>query len=113
MTEPVRNRVCPEDLTDGEVEAALDRIAGRDQARGGDAHHIYESLTWGEGPSRISQASVQDWVWYRLPKNYATDAVGTMTRLAGSAAELFDELGLDVYAEICRSSTTSAYHPRY
>ncbi len=108
MRDPLRNRTSPEDLTDGDVEAALDRIGSRDEVRGRDAHHTYETLTWGEGPGHLSQAGVQDWLWYRLPKDYACAEAGTMARLAGSAAELFDELGLDAYAGICRSSATTA-----
>ena len=53
---------------------------------------------------------MQDWLWYRLPTKYLTDEPGYMTRLAGIAAEFFDELGLDGYAAICRSASTVDVH---
>ena len=98
MAEPVRNRRSTIDLDDEDVQGAIERMAGRDLDRGRDAEHVYDTLTWGEGPSRIDQAGVQRWLWYELPTKYMTDEPGYMTRLAAVAAELFDELGLDAYA---------------
>ena len=113
MAEPVRNRRSTVDLDDEDVEGAIERMAGRDLDRGRDAEHVYDTLTWGEGPSRIDQAGVQRWLWYELPTKYMTDEPGYMTRLAAVAAELFDELGLGAYAEICRSQVTAGVHAAF
>lgn len=113
MAEPVRNRRSTIDLDDHDVQGAIERIAGRDLDRGRDAQHVYDTLTWGEGPSRIDQAGVQRWLWYELPTKYMTDEPGYMTRLGAIAAELFDELGLDAYAVVCRSQVTAGVHDAF
>jgi hypothetical protein len=56
---------------------------------------------------------VQNWLWYRLPTKYMTDEPGFMTRLAGIAAEMFDELELDAYAAICRARSTGEVHAAF
>ncbi len=113
MAEPVRNRRSTVDLDDEDVRGAIERMAGRDLDRGRDAQHVYDTLTWGEGPTRIDQAGLQRWLWYELPTKYMTDEPGYMTRLAAVAAELFDELGLGAYAEICRSMLTAGVHAAF
>jgi hypothetical protein len=113
MAEPVRNRRSTVDLDEEDVQGAIERLAGRDLDRGRDAQHVYDTLTWGEGPSRIDQAGVQRWLWYELPTKYMTDEPGYMTRLAAVAAELFDELGLDAYALVCRSPVTAGVHAAF
>jgi hypothetical protein len=110
VTDRVTNRRDPGDLTEADVEAALARIAQRDREVGEKARHVYDALTWGEGPAQLHQAGVQDWLWYRLPTKYLTDEAGYMGRLASVAAVLFDELGLDGYAAVCRSDATAAVH---
>jgi hypothetical protein len=99
------------DLAD--VEAALDRFARRNHDLAKDAAHIFETLTRGQGPDAIRQASVQEWLWYVLPTKYLNYEPGYMGRLAGVAADLFDELGLVRYAAICRSEITAAIHEAY
>lgn len=56
---------------------------------------------------------VQDWLWYRLPTKYLTDEPGYVGRLAGVAAELFDELELDGYAALCSSEATPGVHAAF
>ena len=97
----------------GDVERALEAIGARDSTRGGDARHIYDTLTWGEGPDVLSQAGVQNWLWYRLPTKYMTNEAGYKQRLACIAGELFDELGLGRYATICRSDATARVHAAF
>jgi hypothetical protein len=109
----VRNQRRPSELSARDIERALDRIASRSEERAEEARHVYDSLTWGEGPRQMSQAVVQTWLWYQLPTKYLTDEPGYMTRLAGIAAELFDELGLDGYAAICRSASTVEVHAAF
>lgn len=113
MGDPVRNRRQPWQLTDAEGDVAVARVEARYAERGADARHIYESLTWGEGPGVLSQMGVQDWLWYRLPMKYLPDEPGYMGRLADVAAELFDELRLDGYAALCRSEATSGVHAAF
>jgi hypothetical protein len=113
MAEPVRNRRSTVDLDDEDVRGAIERMADRDLDRGRDAQHVYDTLMWGEGPSRIDQAGVQRWLWYELPTKYMTDEPGYMARLAAVAAELFDELGLDAYAALCRSQVTAGVHAAF
>lgn len=113
MDDPAASAASGQSLTAADVERALDTITARDPERGRDARHIYDTLTWGEGPGVLSQAGVQDWLWYRLPTKYMTDEVGYKERLAGIAGELFDELGLDRYAAICRSDDTTRVHAAF
>ena len=113
MPDPFRNRQEPWVLTEDDVQAALARIAGRDEEFAQQAEHVYGTLTWGEGPGRMRQAAVQDWLWYQLPTKYITDEAGYMGRLAATAAELFDELGLDAYATVCRSEVTAGVHAAF
>ena len=100
-------------VSEADVERAIAEIAARDVERGRDAQHVYDTLTWGEGSSQLSQAVVQDWVWYRLATKYMTDDPDDKRQLADVAAELFDGLGLDRYAAICRSETTARVHDAY
>jgi len=113
MAEPVRNRREPAALTDADVDAAIGRIDARDPARAADARHVYDDLTWGTGPGALTQSGVQDWAWYRLATKYLNDEPGYMGRLAAIAAELFDELGLDAYAAVCRSESTAKVHDAF
>lgn len=113
MADPVRNRREPRALNDADVDAAIGRIEARDPARARDARHVYDDLTWGTGPGALTQSGVQDWAWYRLATKYLTDEPDHMSRMAGIAAELFDELGLDAYAAVCRSEATARVHEAF
>ncbi|MDE0115852.1 MAG: hypothetical protein OXT07_04455 [bacterium] len=113
MSGPVRNVVDPAGLSEDDVVEALARIAARDADLERSADHAYEALTWGQGPGVLRQAGLQFWLWYALPTKYITDEVGYMGRLAQGAAALFDELGLNGYAAICRSSATAEVHAAY
>jgi len=109
----VRNRRRPRELSERDIELALDRIASRSDERAREARHVYDSLAWGEGPEQMTQAVVQNWLWHQLPTKYLTDEAGFMARLTGIAAELFDELGLDGYSAICRSRSTVEVHAAF
>lgn len=113
MPPVVRNRRQPWDLTEEDVAAALARIRERDDEFGREAAHVYDTLTWGEGPAQIRRAGVQQWLWYELPTKYLTDEAGYMGRLAATAAVLFDELDLDGYAAVCRSEVTAGVHAAF
>jgi hypothetical protein len=64
-----------------------------------------DGLTAGEGEELISQASLQVFLWYELPRKYPEDAWRPVTEAAGVLLSL---LGLDRYAAIARSPTTAA-----
>lgn len=113
MAPLVRNRHQPWELTEDDVTAALARIGERDEDLAREAEHVYNTLTWGEGPGQIRRAGVQDWLWYRLATKYITDEAGYMGRLAETAAILFDELGLDAYAAVCRHEGTASVHAAF
>ncbi len=113
MSEPVRNRCHPSELTDADVEAALDRIRTREAERAKEAEHVVDALTWGEGPAVIRQSGLQEWLWYVVPTKYMTDEPRYMDGLAETAAVLFDELGLHGYAAICRSEETAKVHAAF
>lgn len=108
-----RNRLPASDLNEDDVEAALARIGALDAELARDARHVYDTLTWGEGPGQLRLSGLQEWLWYRLATKYMTDEPGYMTRLAATAAELFDELGLEGYAAACRSDLTAQVHAAY
>ena len=57
MPDPFRNRQEPWVLTEDDVQAALARIAGRDEEFAQQAEHVYGTLTWGGGPGRMRQAA--------------------------------------------------------
>lgn len=113
MQSVIRNRRQPSDLTEDDVTAAIDRLREREAGLTDEAEHVYGTLTWGEGPGQLRRAGVQDWLWYRLPTKYLTDEVGYMGRMAETAAALFDELGLDAYAALCRDDVTVEVHAAY
>jgi hypothetical protein len=113
MRPVVPNRRQPWDLTDDDVSGAIARISKHDEELAREVQHVYDTLTWGEGPGQLRRAGVQDWLWYRVPTKYMTNEVGYMGRLADTAAALFDELGLDGYAALCRDERTAAVHAAF
>lgn len=113
VSEPVRNRCRPWELSEDDVASAVGRIRARDAGLAEEAEHVVGSLTWGEGPGVMSQSGLQEWLWYVVPTKYLTDEVGYMGRLAETAAVLFDELGLHGYAAICRSEETAKVHEAF
>ena len=90
MSDSVRNRCRSWELSEDDLAAAIDRIRARDAGLAAEVEHVVGSLTWGQGPGVISQASLQEWLWYVVPTKYLTDEVGYMGRLAESTAVLFD-----------------------
>ncbi len=63
-----------------------------------------DGLTAGEGEEIISQAGVQVFLWYEVPKKYPEE---TWRPVAEAAGVLLTLLGLDRYAAIARSATTA------
>jgi hypothetical protein len=67
----------------------------------------FQSLTWGQGPQSIAQHDLQEFLWYHLPLNWATD-VGEHKAVAAALGRLLELLGLPRYAAICAAPTTGA-----
>jgi hypothetical protein len=79
---------------------------GRHDAELGDRMQIAaDGLTAGEGEEAITQAGLQRYLWYDLPRRSADD---TWRPVAEAAGVLLKLLNLDTYAAIARSSTTTA-----
>lgn len=114
MAEPtIRNERPPSALAEADVVAALARLTAEDAELGREAGHVYESLTWGEGPGVLDQVGIQHWLWWELTTKYMTDELGFEAAMAEVAARLFDELGLHRYAAIARSETTAEVHATF
>jgi hypothetical protein len=63
-----------------------------------------DGLTAGEGTERLTQAGLQQYLWYDLPRRAPDD---TWRPVAEAASVLLALLGLDRYAAIARSATTA------
>ncbi|MBP9067393.1 MAG: hypothetical protein KBF84_15105, partial [Candidatus Microthrix sp.] len=88
----------------GSVESAVATITKRDPGLGPYAELAADMLTAGEEIDVLSQAYLQDTLWWRVPKRL--DPEDWDDAVAGTAA-LLGELGLDRYAQIARSDTTT------
>lgn len=98
-------------MTEEHVQEAIATLTLDDAEVGREASDAWMSLTAGEGPSMLTLASLQNWLWWLLPKrSHAHDEVHLdywMTS-ANAAAQLFDRLEDATYAHVCRSETTTA-----
>lgn len=92
----------------------IDALRAADDELGSNAEAAWNTLTWGEGIGSITQEGVQNFLWYELPLKWLAppedDLCATM---AAATAALFDGLGLDRYAAICRSPETAEVHAAY
>ena len=86
------------------VDAAIANIRRRDPTLADDAQMAADGLTAGEGLDMLWQASVQEWLWWQLPRRFPPE---DWYRVAGAAEVLFEELGMTGYADIARSDTTA------
>jgi hypothetical protein len=87
-----------------QVDKIVEEIRRRDRLLGRWAEAAADGLTAGEGQEILTQALVQDFLWYRLPAKYPDE---TWLPIARGAAALLEHLGLDRYASIARSETTT------
>ncbi|MFA5786683.1 MAG: hypothetical protein WDA71_06855 [Actinomycetota bacterium] len=90
-------------MTSERVEAAIEVIARKDPQLARWAENAADALTAGEGEEPISQAALQSFLWYYLPKKWEEEA---WSPLAEGAAVLLDELGLERYTASRRSART-------
>jgi len=96
--------------TEEDVQKAIAGLAADDATVGQEAAGVWMSLTAGEGPSMLSLAGLQNWLWWLLPKRWHAhdeEHHGYWAASADAAAQLFDRLGDVTYAEVCRSETTA------
>lgn len=97
-------------VTEEDVQQIIFELAAEDTDVGMEASGAWISLTAGEGPSVLTLAGLQNWVWWLLPKrSHANDDEhhGFWVASAAAAAKLFDRLGDTTYAELCRSDRTA------
>lgn len=94
------------ELTDAEVRRVIDAIGAQDRTRGQHAELVWDGLTAGEGPGMVTQAGLQNWLWWLLPKR-ASHEVELWSEAASAGAELFERLGVPRYAAICAGDTTA------
>lgn len=92
-------------MTSEPVDAILERIGRADPSLGAWAQVAADGLTAGEGEELISQADLQDFLWYHLPRKWPGKA---WLPVARAAATMLDGLGLHRYAAIARSDATAA-----
>lgn len=93
----------PESESALRVEAAVEAIGREQPAQKEWVGMAADALTFGEGSEMISQSSLQDFLWYRTPRDWPPDE---WVRVAYAASLLLDRLGLARYAEIARSELT-------
>ncbi len=92
-------------MTPERVDAAIAAVGRHDPQLADWMRIAADGLTAGEGEEVISQAGLQAFVWYELPRRYPADA---WRPVAEATAVLLTLLGFDRYAAIARSPTTMA-----
>ncbi|MDY7104858.1 MAG: hypothetical protein S0880_27040 [Actinomycetota bacterium] len=97
------------DIDEGEIGRAIAELSADEPQTGQIARFAWDSLTAGEGPSAITRARLQRWLWGFVPKRWA-GRPDAWSAAATACAALFDALDEPAYAEICRSDTTRAIH---
>jgi hypothetical protein len=83
------------------VAAALRALAADDREVARLAEAAFDSLTFGEGLTSLTQHGLQEWLWYQLPVKWLTDPAEH--RALGRLLELLDR---PRYAAICLSPVT-------
>lgn len=87
------------------VDAVIATVERHDASLANWMQVAADELTAGEGEDLITQVGLQRYLWYDLPKRHADD---TWRPVAEAASVLLSLLGLDRYAAIARSVTTTA-----
>lgn len=87
------------------VEVAIERITARRPDLEMVLQVVADFLTAGEGVSMIHQAAVQQFLWWKLPRQCPEEELPI---LIDGVAELLDELGMAHLARIARSDQTVA-----
>ena len=87
-------------------------MAAADPEQAEIAESVVEWLTAGNEDVVIGLAGVQRFVWYELPVKWLALA-GRHREVLEAAADLFDRLGFDRYAAVCRAPVTVEVHDAY
>lgn len=99
-------------VVDADVTDGLAKVGSGPGVHGAGFGHgakaAWEALAHGKGAESITQQQVQQFLWYDLPLQWQSQVEEHLpAHLTQVAAQLFDDLGLDRYAAICRSRTTA------
>lgn len=92
-------------MSTARVDAVIAAVERGDAALANWMRVAADGLTAGEGEELITQAGLQRYLWYDLPRRHPDH---TWRPVAEAAGVLLSLLGLDRYADIARSTTTSA-----
>jgi hypothetical protein len=92
-------------VTADHVDAVIAAIDRHDSQLAIWMRTVADGLTAGDGEERITQTGLQVFLWYEVPRKYPEDTWQPVTEAAGVLLSL---LGLDRYAAIARSPTTTA-----
>jgi hypothetical protein len=93
------------DVSAARVEGVIASVGRHDEALARWMRVAADGLAAGEGKELITQAGLQQYLWYDLPNRHPDD---TWRPVAEAVAVLLSLLGLDRYATIARSATTAA-----
>ena len=87
------------------VAEALATLQNDDPSAAADVEAALDWLLGEEGPDRLTRDLLPDYLWYRLPLRVAEDPDHSLY-IAAALAHVLDDLGLSLYAAICRSPVT-------
>jgi hypothetical protein len=87
------------------VAEALATLQNEDPSAAAEAEAALDWLLGDDGPGRLTRALLQDYLWYRLPLAVAEDPDHSLY-ITAALAQVLDDLGLSLYAAICRSPVT-------
>ena len=87
------------------VAEALRRLAEEDPDAASYAVEAWSDLAADEGPDRVGQRRLQEFLWYRLPRAFLAGDEEHVA-IADALGRLLDELGLARRAAICHSEQT-------
>lgn len=90
-------------MSEERVEHAIEVLTRKDHDLGMRARYAADALTAGEGEETISQANLQSWLWYYLPRK---SDPRSWAQLVEGATALLTELNLERYAAIAASERT-------
>ncbi len=90
-------------MSANEVDRAVQRVAARRPELGVVVAGVADALTVGEGVAMIHQAALQEYLWWRVPRDYLDDE---WPQIVEAAVALLEELGLSRLAALAGSATT-------
>jgi len=93
------------DVSTARVDTVIATVGRHEAALANWMRVAADGLTAGDGEELITQAGLQRYLWFDLPRRHADDI---WRPVAEAAAVLLSLLGIDRYAAIARSVTTTA-----